>query len=108
MAQSTYVATPGLVNKIRTLREFNVLIGARQTCGAETEGTSPTDYLSVTAEATCDCVKCDACGAARALQTGDINCRLLASVDANLLSVVLAWANLSQPIRKAIIGLAMS
>ncbi len=60
----------------------------------EPVGFIPLGDCDTTTELICDCVKCDACRAARALQTGDINCRLLASVDADLLSVVLAWENL--------------
>ena len=50
---------------------------------------------------------CEKCRAAPALHSGRSTWLDLASVDANLLSVVLAWDKISEPIRKMIVQLAM-
>jgi hypothetical protein len=46
-------------------------------------------------------------GAARALHFPRSGWLGLASIDPNLLTVVLAWEKISEPIRRAIVGLAM-
>lgn len=69
-------------------------------------GFIPLADCDATDDAICDCVKCEVDRAAWALQTGDINCQLLASADPDLLSVVLAWEKISEPMRKVIGALA--
>lgn len=59
-------------------------------------------------ERICDCVNCETCRAALALHSGGSNRLDLSSIDADLLSVVLAWQKISTPIRNAILGLARS
>ena len=53
----------------------------------------------------CACGNCEECRAALALHFGRSIWLDLSSIDADLLSVVLAWENLSEPIRNAILAL---
>ena len=71
-------------------------------------GIEPAICFDGTNEAVCDCVNCAQCRAARALHSGNSNWLDLASIDADLLSVVLAWGKLSEPVRKGICALVHS
>jgi len=71
-------------------------------------GIEPACDCGGTNEAVCDCVNCEACRAAPALHSAFSNWLDLSSLDADLLSVVLAWEKISEPIRKAIVTLAVA
>jgi hypothetical protein len=69
-------------------------------------GLEPSAEFYRTDDAASSSVIREACGAARALHSGRPNWLDLASIDTDLLSVVLAWERISEPIRKAILSLA--
>ncbi len=71
-------------------------------------GIEPASDFDGTAETPCDCVKCKDARAAQALHLGRSNWLDLSSIDADLLTVVLAWEKISEPIRKAIVSLVES
>lgn len=71
-------------------------------------GLEPTPDFYPTDNPISTSVICPECGAARALHSGRPNWLDLASVDADLLSVVVAWENMSAAIRKAILALVQS
>jgi hypothetical protein len=73
-----------------------------------TAGMNPAGDLEGTNNGDWTCVKCLECGAALALQTRGSGCRRLAEIDADLLTVVFAWEEISGPIRKAILSLVES
>jgi hypothetical protein len=75
---------------------------------ADAAGFIPAGDLAETADTICDCVDCDKCRAARALQTGDINGRDLAFDDADLQRVISAWHILPTAVRRAVLGLVES
>jgi hypothetical protein len=56
----------------------------------------------------CACGNCEQCRAAPALHFPHSEWLDPASIDADLLTVVLAWEKISGPIRKAIVALAES
>ena len=74
----------------------------------EAAGIEPTCEIDGTTEAICDCVNCEKCRAAPALHSGGFKSLPVSSVDADLLSIVLAWEKISGPIRKAILSLVES
>jgi hypothetical protein len=74
----------------------------------EAAGIEPASNFDLTTATTCDCVNCEQCGAAPALHSRRSNWLDLASIDADLLSVVLAWEELSDPIQKGICALVRS
>lgn len=71
-------------------------------------GLEPTAEFYPTEVAASTSVICPACGAARALHFSRSGWLNLASIDPDLLSVVLAWERISSPIRNAIVGFATS
>ncbi len=68
-------------------------------------GIEPAGNFDGTTETICDCVNCEQCRSAPALHSGRPNWLDLSSIDSDLQSVVLAWEQISGPIRKAIVGL---
>ena len=72
----------------------------------EAAGIEPAGDFDLTTEVVCDCVNCQEGRAAPALHSGRSAWLDLSSIDADLLSVVLAWEKISGPIRKAIVSLA--
>jgi hypothetical protein len=68
-------------------------------------GLEPTAEFHPKDDTTSGCVSCQECRAARALHFGRSNWLDLSSVDADLLSVVLGWGKIPEPIRKAIVAL---
>jgi hypothetical protein len=71
-------------------------------------GLEPTDEYDRTEDTTMTSVICQNCRAARALHSGHTHWLDLSSIDADLLSVVLGWEKISEPIRKAVIALMES
>ena len=74
----------------------------------EAAGIEPASDFDENAEVVCDCGNCEQCRAALALYSERPTWLNLSSVDADLLSVVLAWEKISPPIRMAILGLVES
>gem|GEM_PF-6637851 len=68
-------------------------------------GLEPTIEFYPKGRAASTSVICEQCGAARALHLGRSNWLDLASIDPDLLSVVLGWEKISEPIQKSILTL---
>jgi hypothetical protein len=68
-------------------------------------GLEPTAEFYRTDDGASTSAICPECGAALALQSGRSNWLDLSSIDAGLLSVVLAWEKISDPIRKELCAL---
>ena len=71
-------------------------------------GFEPTRNSSVSDNVLCVCEKCQDARAALALHTGCFKWLELALNDADLQRVLGAWAQLSQPIRRAVMALIES
>src|SRR5262249_52516222 len=72
----------------------------------EAAGIEPARDLDGIINPSCACGKCEEWPARTALHSPPAGWLDLASLDADLLSVVLAWERMSEPIRKAIVTLA--
>lgn len=86
-----------------SLRTGQIVLGLRSAPGIE-----PATDFAVTTETLSDCCNCGICGAAQALHSERLNWLNVASIDADLLSVVLAWEGLPSPIQNAIKALVKS
>jgi len=71
----------------------------------EAAGIEPASCCESSADCGCGCGKCDHPAAAPALRPGGLNCHFLASLDANLQSIIAAWDELPRAIRRAMLAL---
>lgn len=84
-----------------------ILLQALANLKMEAAGIEPAGDSDGIIKPACSCGNCEECRAASALHFACANSLDLSSIDTDLLTVVLAWAGISEPIRKAIVGLAM-
>lgn len=68
-------------------------------------GVESNDDFDATDKLICGCVICQECRAARALQIGRSKWLDTSSLDADLQAVIAEWANLPDPIQRAIVAL---
>jgi hypothetical protein len=74
----------------------------------EAAGIEPAQEIDASDERLSNCVSEGESRAAPALHCGGANWLDLSSIDADLLSVVLAWGKISEPIRNCIVALVQS
>jgi hypothetical protein len=80
----------------------------RQEREVEAAGIEPASEIDVTSSAASGCEKQETPSAANALHCSDSKCLDLASIDADLREVLLAWSALPKSVRQVIVLLAKS